>query len=156
MPFSREGEEAVTGFPCPGEPAEAASGAKGTAAPEAGRSAERGRLQGSGGPKGRGEPPAMGQVKRAAAGPASAAPGPDAPRSFLHQRPGHDDLVRTEPAHIVHAWLGNSKEVAEDHYLMVTDEDFERASKGTAGFGEEVASRSRSPAQKKSGPLIGD
>jgi len=38
------------------------------------------------------------------------------------------ELMRQEPAHVVHAWLGNSREVAEDHYLMVTDEDYVRAS----------------------------
>jgi hypothetical protein len=36
--------------------------------------------------------------------------------------------MRQEPAHVVHAWLGNSREVAEDHYLMVTDADYARAS----------------------------
>jgi len=35
--------------------------------------------------------------------------------------------MREHPAHVVHAWLGNSREVAEDHYLMVTDEDYRRA-----------------------------
>ena len=71
------------------------------------------------------------------------------PKLFVNLRASREtELMRTEPAHIVHAWLGNSKEVAEDHYLMVTDEDFERASKGTAGFGAEVASRKRSAAQK--------
>ena len=38
------------------------------------------------------------------------------------------ELMRQEPAHVVHAWLGNSREVAEDHYLMVTDADYARAS----------------------------
>ena len=37
------------------------------------------------------------------------------------------ELMLQYPAHIVHAWLGNSKEVAEDHYLMVTPEDILRA-----------------------------
>ena len=35
--------------------------------------------------------------------------------------------MRQEPAHLVHAWVGNSEGVAEDHYLMATDEDFDRA-----------------------------
>ena len=42
------------------------------------------------------------------------------------------ELMRQEPAHVVHAWLGNSREVAEDHYLMVTDEDYARASAAPA------------------------
>ena len=37
------------------------------------------------------------------------------------------ELMRQQPAHVVHAWLGNSREVAEDHYLMVTDADYARA-----------------------------
>ena len=37
------------------------------------------------------------------------------------------ELMRTHPAHLVHAWVGNSEGVAEDHYLMATDEDFDRA-----------------------------
>jgi integrase len=37
------------------------------------------------------------------------------------------ELMKTDPAHVVYAWLGNSREVAEDHYLMVTDDDFDRA-----------------------------
>ena len=56
------------------------------------------------------------------------------PKLFVNLRASREtELMRSEPAHVVHAWLGNSREVAEDHYLMVTDEDFERASKGTAG-----------------------
>ena len=38
------------------------------------------------------------------------------------------ELMRTEPAHLVYTWLGNSREVAEDHYLMATDDDYKRAS----------------------------
>ncbi len=37
------------------------------------------------------------------------------------------DLERRHPSHVVCAWLGNSRKVAEKHYLMVTDEDFETA-----------------------------
>jgi integrase len=56
------------------------------------------------------------------------------PKLFVNLRASREtELMRTEPAHVVHAWLGNSREVAEDHYLMVTDEDFERASRGVAG-----------------------
>lgn len=42
------------------------------------------------------------------------------------------ELMRENPAHVVHAWLGHSKEVAEDHYLMVTEEDYERATQEPA------------------------
>ena len=38
-----------------------------------------------------------------------------------------------DPAHIVHAWLGNSKQVAEDHYpMLTTEDDFARAVKTPA------------------------
>jgi len=50
------------------------------------------------------------------------------PELFVNLRASRETkLMRTEPARIVHEWLGNSKEVAEDHYLVVTDEDFDRA-----------------------------
>ena len=37
------------------------------------------------------------------------------------------ELMRSEPAHVVHAWLGNSRDVALDHYLMPIDADYLRA-----------------------------
>ena len=37
------------------------------------------------------------------------------------------ELMRTEPAHLVYAWIGNTEKVAVDHYLMATDADFDRA-----------------------------
>lgn len=37
------------------------------------------------------------------------------------------DLAAVHPLHVVCAWLGNSKEIAKDHYLLVTDSDFDRA-----------------------------
>ncbi len=50
------------------------------------------------------------------------------PRLFQNLRASREtELMRQEPAHLVHAWVGNSEGVAEDHYLMATDEDFERA-----------------------------
>jgi hypothetical protein len=35
-------------------------------------------------------------------------------------------LMRQEPAHLVHATVGSSGRVAEDDYLMVTAENFDR------------------------------
>ena len=50
------------------------------------------------------------------------------PKLFQNLRASREtELMRTHPAHVVYAWLGNSREVAQDHYLMVTDEDFARA-----------------------------
>jgi len=69
------------------------------------------------------------------------------PKLFVNLRASREtELMRSEPAHVVHAWLGNSREFAEHHFLMVTDEDFERASKETAEFNAEVAARGRLPA----------
>lgn len=41
------------------------------------------------------------------------------------------DLIRHWPAHCVHQWIGHSARVAAEHYLQVTDADFEAAG-GTA------------------------
>ena len=70
-----------------------------------------------------------------------------------------EDLL---PSHIVCAWLGNSKEVARDHYLTVTDEHFsaaaellrrhpERTQQAAAGSGERGAT-SKIPGEKRKGP----
>ncbi|WP_428938842.1 tyrosine-type recombinase/integrase [Fontivita pretiosa] len=37
------------------------------------------------------------------------------------------ELAERFPAHVVCAWLGNSPDIAQDHYLQVTDAHFERA-----------------------------
>ncbi len=37
------------------------------------------------------------------------------------------ELEETYPSHVVCAWLGNSKAVARDHYLQVTDKHFAKA-----------------------------
>jgi integrase len=71
---------------------------------------------------------------------------PQWPKLFQNLRASREtELMREYPAHVVHAWLGNSREVAEDHYLMVTDEDYARASAartpsqtGTDPFSEAV------------------
>jgi integrase len=53
---------------------------------------------------------------------------PKWPKLLVNLRASREtELMLREPAHLVHAWLGNSKEVAEDHYLMVTPEDVLRA-----------------------------
>jgi len=50
------------------------------------------------------------------------------PKLFQNLRASREtELMKTDPAHVVYAWLGNSREVAQDHYLMVTDDDFDRA-----------------------------
>jgi integrase len=50
------------------------------------------------------------------------------PKLFQNLRASREtELMRKEPAFLVHAWVGNTEGVAEDHYLMATDEDFARA-----------------------------
>lgn len=50
------------------------------------------------------------------------------PKLLVNMRATREtELMQTHPAHVVHAWIGNSAEVAVDHYLMVTDADFDRA-----------------------------
>ncbi len=40
------------------------------------------------------------------------------------------ELAREYPIHVVTAWLGNTPSIALKHYLITTDEDFERAARG--------------------------
>ena len=39
------------------------------------------------------------------------------------------ELANDFPAHVVCAWLGNSRQVAAEHYLQVTEDHFEQAAK---------------------------
>jgi integrase len=41
------------------------------------------------------------------------------------------ELTEIYPSHVVSKWLGNSEKIAERHYLMVSDEHFERATQKT-------------------------
>ena len=50
------------------------------------------------------------------------------PKLLVNLRASREtELMKLDPAYLVHAWIGNSEKVAEDHYLMPTDEDFLRA-----------------------------
>jgi hypothetical protein len=40
------------------------------------------------------------------------------------------ELVRQFPLHIVTSWLGNTPAIALRHYLLTTDDDFQRAAGG--------------------------
>ena len=42
------------------------------------------------------------------------------------------ELAADHPAHVVCAWMGNSRDVAAEHYLQVTGQDFARAGAGGA------------------------
>jgi integrase len=56
------------------------------------------------------------------------------PRLFHNLRATRQtELSDKYPAHVVCKWLGNSKAVAEDHYLQTTDAHFARASADDSG-----------------------
>lgn len=66
------------------------------------------------------------------------------PRLFHNLRAScQTDLARDFPAHVVCEWIGNSEAVARDHYLQVTEADFEKASQPEAKS-EAVGSRNGS------------
>ena len=56
------------------------------------------------------------------------------PKLFQNLRSTREtELVERWPEHVVCAWIGNSKAVAREHYLQVTDEHFEQAAKISTG-----------------------
>ena len=77
---------------------------------------------------------------------------PQWPKLFQNLRASRETelMASGTPAHVIHAWLGNSREVAEDHYLLVTDTDFEKAVQNpvqsVAGRGTQEPSRQRKTA----------
>lgn len=72
------------------------------------------------------------------------------------------ELAETYPMHIVCAWIGNSRAVAQEHYLQVTDAHFTQASGGDpAGAAQNPAQYAavnsgnapqRTPAEKQNRP----
>jgi len=53
------------------------------------------------------------------------------PRLFHNLRSSRQtESAQEHPDYLVTAWLGNSEQVARDHYLQVRDEDFARAAAG--------------------------
>jgi integrase len=56
------------------------------------------------------------------------------PKTFQNCRSTRQtELADTYPIHVVCAWIGNTEVVAREHYLQVTDEYFERATRATGG-----------------------
>ena len=50
------------------------------------------------------------------------------PKLFHAMRSSREtELAREYPIHVVTAWLGNTPSIALRHYLLTTDEDFEKA-----------------------------
>ena len=51
------------------------------------------------------------------------------PKLFQNMRASRaTELVKDFPEHIVTAWMGHSKKIAQKHYLQVTEEDYKQAS----------------------------
>ena len=65
------------------------------------------------------------------------------------------ELMKTYPAHVVCNWLGNSSAVAEDHYLMVTDEHIKKATQNPTHAGAILGSKEHQGEKKNAlYPLI--
>ena len=51
------------------------------------------------------------------------------PKLFQNMRASRaTELVKDFPEHVVTAWMGHSKRIAQKHYLQVTEEDYKQAS----------------------------
>ncbi len=71
-------------------------------------------------------------------------------RLFQNLRASREtELVRTTRVDLVISWLGHTRQVALDHYLMPTDEDFRQASQAT------VQNAVQSPAARTNQELAG-
>jgi hypothetical protein len=52
------------------------------------------------------------------------------PRLFHNLRASRQtELMQNLPIHVVCEWLGNSRLIAQEHYLRVTETDFEAATR---------------------------
>ncbi len=72
------------------------------------------------------------------------------PKPFQNLRSTREtELMEKFPAHVVCGWIGNSEAIALKHYLQVTDDHFERAVRGEAEIGPEVAPIATNPAAQK-------
>jgi integrase len=55
------------------------------------------------------------------------------------------ELAKEFPLHVVCSWIGNKQAVAAEHYLQVTDADFERAAKSGAVAVQKPVQQAASP-----------
>ena len=61
------------------------------------------------------------------------------PKLFVNLRATRaSELAESFPAHVCAAWLGHSVEIARKHYLMTTDEHFQRAAGATQKAAQQV------------------
>ncbi len=69
------------------------------------------------------------------------------PKFFSNCRATRDaELRRDYPAHVVCQWIGHTERIAQEHYLLATDEDYLRRA------GQPVAAPAASPALERSLP----
>jgi len=62
------------------------------------------------------------------------------PRLFQNLRSTREtELCEGWPEHVVCGWIGNTKTVAREHYLQITDEHFERAVMGSSDAAQNAA-----------------
>jgi integrase len=72
------------------------------------------------------------------------------PRIFHNLRSSRQtELEERFPTHVVCAWLGNSPDIAREHYLQVTDEHFERATASANSVQYQPVSASNESCKKK-------
>lgn len=64
------------------------------------------------------------------------------PRLFHSMRASREtELAKDFPIHVVTAWLGNTPRIAQKHYLMVTEEDFQKAAQKAAHSTDNLAQK---------------
>jgi integrase len=74
------------------------------------------------------------------------------PRLFHNLRSSRQtELAEKWPGHVVSAWLGNSEQVARDHYLQVLDDHFAAAAADGEGVEESAEARAQSVRQAAAG-----
>jgi integrase len=64
------------------------------------------------------------------------------------------ELAETYPLHVVCAWIGNSRAVAQEHYLQITDAHFARAIGGTENTGGENRGESAATSTTQNGSNV--
>ena len=75
------------------------------------------------------------------------------PKPFINMRASAaTDLVQRFPPHVVTAWLGHTREIAESHYWQVTEDHYRHAAQkaaqqGAARSGKEVSPRPNAPSE---------
>ena len=79
------------------------------------------------------------------------------PKLFQNLRSSRQtELEESHPSHVVCAWMGNSRAVAEKHYLQVTDDHFEKATQNPTQSGSAKSGKglSEAPTAQKKTPVL--